>query len=65
MMNKDCREHHFTSSGRCRYCQIQARYYYECMTTLNSWSKKEKRNPNEHWQEKVDSLRCKLHIHED
>jgi hypothetical protein len=60
----ECREHHFDDSGRCSICSMQARYYCEAMATLHSWSQKEKEDPAEHWQETVDSYKCKLHTHE-
>jgi hypothetical protein len=64
-MSKECREHHFNESTRCTYCQMQARYYYEVMATLNSWPKDMKADPDEHWQEKVDSFKCKPHVHRE
>jgi hypothetical protein len=65
-MTKICREHHFNSSGRCSYCQMQARYYEEALSALNGcWTEKEKKDPSEHWQEKVDSYKCVPHSHEE
>lgn len=60
----ECTEHHFGSSGRCNVCSMQARYYYEAISALNRWSKKEKEDPSEHWQEKMDSYKCKPHTHD-
>jgi hypothetical protein len=62
-ITKVCREHHFGSDGRCSNCQMKSSYYYEAMGILNSWSKKSKADPNEHWQEKVDSYKCNPHLH--
>jgi len=64
--SKECREHHFSFGGRCMFCSMQQRYYDECLATLNSWSEKNKRNPKEHWEEKVKDIKeCKLHFHGD
>ncbi len=62
---RECREHHFNSSGRCSYCSMQSRYYYEALSALNSWSKKEKEDPAEHWHEKMDSYKCEPHTHKE
>ena len=59
----ECTEHHYYEMGRCLRCQIQSRYYAECIAMLNSWPKKEKES--EEWKRKVDALRCKPHTHEE
>ena len=58
-----CREHHFGDWGRCRYCSMQTRYYYESIAMLNSWSKKEKQTKK--WKHLADNLQCKPHFHEE
>lgn len=60
---KECREHHWGSDGRCSECSMQRRYFYECMATLNRWTEKEKADPKEDWQGKVDGLKCHPHLH--
>lgn len=60
----ECREHHWGSNGRCSVCSMQARYFAECMATLNSWGEKEKKLMSEDWQGKVDGLKCKPHTHD-
>ena len=62
-MSEECREHHYGSDGRCRYCQIKASYHLSVMNILNSWDELAKKDPNERWQEKVDSFKCKPHKH--
>lgn len=60
--DKPCREHHFVRGwGRCKYCQMQSRYYHEVLNTLNSWLSEEK-NTDE-WRNKMDSMKCKPHYH--
>jgi hypothetical protein len=44
---------------------MQERYFNECMETLYNWTEKERADPNEHWQEKVDNLKCNPHSHEE
>jgi len=52
-----CREHHYLEFPRCVYCQIQRRYYNECMATLNSWPTEEKKT--EEWTQNVERLQCR------
>jgi hypothetical protein len=44
---------------------MQGRYFYEALAALNRWSKAEKEDPAEHWQEKMDSYKCKPHTHDE
>lgn len=61
----ECTSHHFGSDGRCTICQIRLTYLQDALATLNRWTKAEKADPNEHWQEKYDNLaKCKPHTHE-
>lgn len=60
-----CREHHFASDTRCKYCSMQARYYNEGMATLKSWSKKEIESDKHHYEIAVEMLMCKVHSHDE
>ena len=62
-----CRQHHFNNiDTRCSVCGMRRGYQYECLATLNSWPNENKKDPVEHWQEKVDAIRfCKPHEHSE
>lgn len=61
-MSELCYEHHFVSHGRCFYCQMQERYYYDVLNILNSWSEGEK--DSDEWRNRINGIKCKPHIHD-
>ena len=64
-MSEICREHHFISSGRCAYCQMQSRYYNECWASLQKWTKAEIKKEQERYEGLLENLKCISHIHEE